>query len=259
MPCSPGHTSFICIYEISIRKITGQTWSSATHSNSLCCRPSVPADRRLSFPYVYALVAESVLQRFVERRLSRILFLSVIILVREIISRQDKMNQLKCAVKLPKPASSRKRNALIIRVGMELGRELSTTSIFFHQSIAAKLSINVTDTRCFELMSRYSQGPLTAGDLARATGLTTGAVTGILDRLEKAGLVERYRNAIDRRKVFVRPRLEALRRIGRLYEGLATASLKHASSYSTKELELIKDYLEGSLQVLRDQSAKLTR
>jgi len=91
-----------------------------------------------------------------------------------------------------------------------------------------------------------------------ATGLTTGAVTGILDRLEKAGLVERYRNAIDRRKVFVRPRMEALQRIGRLYEGLATASLKHASGYSTKELELIKDYLEGSLRVLRDQSAKFT-
>jgi hypothetical protein len=53
--------------------------------------------------------------------------------------------------------------------------------------------------------------------------------------------------------------MEALQRIGRLYQGLATASLKHASSYSTKELELIKDYLEGSLRVLRDQSAKFTR
>jgi DNA-binding MarR family transcriptional regulator len=169
------------------------------------------------------------------------------------------MSQMKCTVKLPKPTSSRKRSALIIRVGMELGRELSTTSIFFHQSIAGKLGINVTDTRCFELMSRYSQGPLTAGDLARATGLTTGAITGILDRLEKARLVERFRDPVDRRKVFVRPCPEALQRIGRLYEGLATASLKHASSYSTKELELIKDYLEGSLQVLRDQNTRFTR
>jgi DNA-binding MarR family transcriptional regulator len=169
------------------------------------------------------------------------------------------MNHIKCTVGLPKPTSSRKRNALIIRVGMELGRELSTTSIFFHQSVAGKLGINVTDTRCFELMSRYSQGPFTAGDLARATGLTTGAVTGILDRLEKAGLVERFRDPADRRKVFVRPRPEALQRVGRLYQGLAAASLKHASSYSTKELELIRDYLEGSLQILRDQSSKLTR
>jgi DNA-binding MarR family transcriptional regulator len=213
----------------------------------------------LTFSYVYARVAEYVVRRFAARQLSGILFLSLIILVREIISCQDKMRQINCTAKLPRPSSSRKRNALIIRVGMELGRELSTTSIFFHQAIAGKLGLNVTDTRCFELMSRYSQGPLTAGDLARATGLTTGAVTGILDRLEKAGLVERYRNAIDRRKVFVRPRMEALQRIGRLYEGLATASLKHASNYSTKELELIKDYLEGSLQVLRDQSAKLTK
>jgi DNA-binding MarR family transcriptional regulator len=160
--------------------------------------------------------------------------------------------------KFCRPARSGKRNALIVRVGMELGRELSTTSIFFHQAIATKLGINVTDTRCFELMSRYAQGPLTAGDIARHAGLTTGAVTGILDRLEKAGLVERFRDASDRRKVFVRPCLEALQRVARLYQGLAAASLRHASSYSTKELELIQDYLEGSLRVLREQSAKFS-
>jgi DNA-binding MarR family transcriptional regulator len=158
--------------------------------------------------------------------------------------------------KFCRPTRSGKRNALIVRVGMELGRELSTTSIFFHQAIATKLGINVTDTRCSELMSRYAQGPLTAGDIARHAGLTTGAVTGILDRLEKAGLVERFRDASDRRKVFVRPCLEAMQRVARLYQGLAAASLKHASSYSTKELELIQDYLEGSLRILRDQSTK---
>ncbi len=160
--------------------------------------------------------------------------------------------------KFCKLAAGGKRNALIVRVGMELGRELSTTSIFFHQAIATKLGINVTDTRCFEFMSRYAQGPLTAGDLSRHTGLTTGAVTGILDRLEKAGLVERFRDASDRRKVFVRPRLEALQRVARLYEGLAAASLKHAASYSTKELKLVQDYLEGSLKVLREQAAKFS-
>ncbi|HEY2547313.1 MAG TPA: MarR family transcriptional regulator [Candidatus Acidoferrum sp.] len=161
---------------------------------------------------------------------------------------------------ITKPAGpSTKRKALIQRVGMELGRELSTTSVFLHQAIASKIGLNVTDTRCFELMSRYSQPPLTAGDLARATGLTTGAVTGILDRLEKASLVERFRVPSDRRKVFVRPRPEALQRIGRLYEGLAAASLKLASSYSTKELQLISDYLEGSLQILRDQTRKFTK
>ncbi len=142
---------------------------------------------------------------------------------------------------------------------MELGRELGTVSVFFHQAVADRLGLNVTDTRCFELMSRYSQPPLTAGYLARATGLTTGAVTGILDRLERAGLVERFRDPADRRKVFVRPLPDALRRVGHLYEGLAAASLKLVSGYSTKELELISDYLEGILGILRDQTDRYTK
>lgn len=155
-------------------------------------------------------------------------------------------------------ASRRKRKELVKRVGMDLGRELGTVSVFLHQAIASKLGLNVTDTRCFELMSRYAKPPLTAGDLARATGLTTGAVTGILDRLEKAGLVERFRDPGDRRKVFVRPRPQALRRVGRLYEGLAAASVKLASSYTTKELELINDFMEGILLILRDQTEKVS-
>jgi DNA-binding MarR family transcriptional regulator len=155
-----------------------------------------------------------------------------------------------------KSAKLGKRAALIRRIGMDLGRQISTASVFFHQTIAAKLGLNVTDTRCFELMSRYSRPPLTAGDLARATGLTTGAVTGILDRLEKAGLVERFRDPSDRRKVFVRPRPEALQRFGRLYASLAAAALRQASSFSTNELRLIERYLEGNLEILREQTGK---
>jgi DNA-binding MarR family transcriptional regulator len=201
------------------------------------------------FSSVYALVAEHAARRFAALWPSGILFLSPIILFCEIFSCQDKMS-------LSTPP--RKRNELVKRVGMDLGRELSTVSVFMHHAIAGKLGLNVTDTRCFELLSRYAKPPLTAGDLARATGLTTGAVTGILDRLEKAGLVERFRDPMDRRKVFVRPLPEALQRVGRLYEGLATASLKLASSYSTRELQVIHDYLERSLKLLREQTAKFT-
>jgi DNA-binding MarR family transcriptional regulator len=153
--------------------------------------------------------------------------------------------------------SPQKRKDLIRRVGMELGREIGTVSIFFHQAIASRLGLNVTDTRCFEFMSRYSKESLTAGDLARATGLTTGAVTGILDRLENAGLVQRFRDAADRRKVFVRPRPEALRRFGHFYQGLGSAMIKLASKYSTKDLAIICNYMEHTLQVFREQSKKL--
>lgn len=157
------------------------------------------------------------------------------------------------------PSPPRKRSELVRRIGMDLGREIGTVSVFLHQAIAAKLGLNVTDTRCFELMSRYATQSLTAGHLARATGLTTGAITGILDRLERAGLVERFRDPTDRRKVFVRPRPEALQRVGRLYEGLAEGMMKLASSYSTSDLALINDYMERSLEVLRDQSAKFAQ
>ncbi len=152
----------------------------------------------------------------------------------------------------------RMRKELVKRVGMDLGRELGTVSVFLHQAIASKLGLNISDTRCFELMSRYAKPSLTAGDLARATGLTTGAVTGILDRLEKAGLVERFRDSSDRRKVFVRPRPEALQRVGRLYEALAAASMKLASSLSTRDLQVINDYLERVVQILRSQTGKFT-
>lgn len=156
-------------------------------------------------------------------------------------------------------APPRKRNELVRRVAMDLGRELGTLSVFFHQAIANKLGLNVTDTRCFELMSRYAQDDLTAGQLARATGFTTGAVTGILDRLEKAGLVERFRDPADRRKVFIRPLPEALNRFGRLYEGLAEGMMKLASSYSTPELALIDDYMERTLGVFHEQSSKFAQ
>ena len=154
--------------------------------------------------------------------------------------------------------TSRKRSELVKRVGLELGRELGTVSVFLHQAIASKLGLNVTDTRCFELLSRYADRTLTAGDLARATRLTTGAVTGILDRLERAGLVERFRDPVDRRKVFLRPLPQALQRFGRLYDGLASAMMRLASSYPTEELQLINDYMERTLKVFREQSVRFS-
>ena len=88
-------------------------------------------------------------------------------------------------------------------------------------------------------------------------GLTTGAVTGILDRLEAAGLVERVRDSNDRRRVIVRPLPEAAARMGNVYEGLGAAMTKLASGYGTKELELISHFLEGQLAILQEQIARI--
>jgi DNA-binding MarR family transcriptional regulator len=155
------------------------------------------------------------------------------------------------------PPLKRTRQELLRRVGQELGREISAQSIFFHEIVARKLGLNATDTRCLDLISRTGTSQVTAGDLGRATGLTTGAVTGILDRLEEAGLVVRVRDAGDRRRVFVRPKPEAAGRLAELYQGLGEAMMKLASGYKTSELELISEFLERNLAILQDQIASL--
>src|SRR5579862_3079248 len=82
-------------------------------------------------------------------------------------------------------------------------RQLSAATILFHQAVADRLGMNITDHKCADILART--GPITAGELARRTGLTTGAITGVIDRLEKAGFVRRVRDENDRRRVIVEP------------------------------------------------------
>ena len=150
-------------------------------------------------------------------------------------------------------SGKRTRDELIRRVGRELGRELSAQSVFMHEAAAQRLGLNATHTRCLDLIGRNDKSQMTAGDLSRASGLTTGAITGILDRLEAVGFVERVRDPSDRRKVLIRPTPLAADKVGALYESLGQAMLQLVSSYRTEELELIDDFLERNLTVLREQ------
>lgn len=157
------------------------------------------------------------------------------------------------------PAKAGKsRQQLLQRLGKDLGHELSTHNVFLHELVARKLGLNATDTRSLDLIARAEESEFTAGDLGRATGLTTGAITGILDRLETAGFVERIRDANDRRRVIVRARPEAAGRLAALYEGLGVAMAKLVSAYTTAELELISSFLERNLVILKEQIASLS-
>src|ERR671932_2430246 len=71
----------------------------------------------------------------------------------------------------------------------------------FDQAVADALGVNRTDMRCIDVLER--EGPVTAGRLAEATGLTTGAITTVIDRLERAGMARRTRDPDDRRRVLV--------------------------------------------------------
>jgi DNA-binding MarR family transcriptional regulator len=140
---------------------------------------------------------------------------------------------------------TRKRAKLLQRI-QDLGRKISTQTVFLHQAIAQSVGLNATDTKCVDLIISDPNGTVTAGRLSELTGLTTGAITHILDRLEKRGVVERVRDTEDRRRVFVRVRGESLAPLLPKYETLAKAYLSLAEQYSDAELSLICSYMEST-------------
>src|ERR671929_1350730 len=120
-------------------------------------------------------------------------------------------------------------------------REISTETIMFHQAVADVLGLHITDHKCLDLLHRF--GAMPAGRLGELTGLTTGAVTGIIDRLEKAGYAKRINDPNDRRKTIVEPtrnkKLE--RKVEMIFTPLHERMHKFLSSYSDSELTFLFD------------------
>src|SRR5687768_9407378 len=100
-----------------------------------------------------------------------------------------------------KASSKRKERIQLLNY---LARDISTRTIFFHQWIANYLGLSEIDHKCLDVILR-SEKPLTGNQLAGETSLTAGAITGVVDRLEKAGYVLRQRDQQDRRLVYVIP------------------------------------------------------
>lgn len=137
----------------------------------------------------------------------------------------------------------------------DLGRRVSTQTVFLHQAIAQSLGLNATDTKCVDLILSHPAGSVTAGQLSGLTGLTTGAITHILDRLEKRHIVERVRDTRDRRRIFVRVNAESLEPLRPRYEAIGEAYTDLADQYSDEELQLICDYMEKACAVAAQQIA----
>lgn len=139
------------------------------------------------------------------------------------------------------------------------GREMSASSMTFHSLIAEKFGLTVTDWRAWDLVIRH--GPLTAGAFARLTGLTPGAVTGLIDRLVQAGAVQRLRDARDRRKVLVRakPRSSGERAANLLFAPMLQAVEKLYADYSDEQLRTIAGFMKRMSTLLREETAALQR
>lgn len=143
--------------------------------------------------------------------------------------------------------------------GRSLGQQFSTANIVFHEAVASRLGLNAAEWRCLGLLDLH--GPSTAGRLAEWSGFTTGAITGIVDRLEKAGYVVRKPNLHDRRSVIIHPlRLPELRKqIEPIFESLGRAMAEAASEYSAEELAAIGRYFEKAIEVLRAETVKVSK
>jgi DNA-binding MarR family transcriptional regulator len=116
-------------------------------------------------------------------------------------------------------------------------RRSSAQGVLFGQTVANRVGLSNSDMECLDFL--ILEGRVTAGRLAEVTGLTTGAITGVVDRLEQAGLVRRERDDHDRRKVFIAAVSENTAKIGKFYEHLQRAMLKVWDSYSDAELRLL--------------------
>jgi DNA-binding MarR family transcriptional regulator len=147
---------------------------------------------------------------------------------------------------MSKPATAQSgRRAKMLRSLGDLARRFGTSTVFLHQAIAQTVGLSATDTRCLDLILTNPDGRITAGRLAGLSGLTTGAITHILDRLEKRGFIERVRDTKDRRKVFVRVEEASLKPLLPKYEALGEAYIGLVSHYTDRELRLIFNYMEN--------------
>ncbi len=140
------------------------------------------------------------------------------------------------------------------RQGADLGRELSAAVVMFHEAVGARLGLSASDQRALALIGRH--GPLTAGQLAEHTGLTPGAVTGMVDRLERAGLARREPDPSDRRRVLITSTGTGGQ--PEVFRELAAAMSDLTSRYTESEQQVIADYLTRTIGVLREQTRKLT-
>jgi DNA-binding MarR family transcriptional regulator len=143
--------------------------------------------------------------------------------------------------------AARRRQALIIAAAME-SRLHQNAYDQFEDAAAAYFGVNRTAMRCMDVLDRVGQ--LTPGEIAVQTGLTSGAVTAMLDRLERQGLVRRLPDPSDRRRVLVELTDEAKQVAAEIYEPLV-GEMAQFERYTDDELRLITDFTRLATQTLR--------
>ncbi len=152
--------------------------------------------------------------------------------------------------------SQEKRAELLGELAREL-RQFNGLSASFFRAAAGRIGMTVTDMQVIDILE--STGPSTAGQLADLTGLTTGAITGMLNRLEEAGLVRRERDPNDGRRVIVRLARgkDEMHEIGPIFASLGKAWDEMASHYDDEQIAFLLEFLKRSNALSRKEIVRL--
>lgn len=135
-------------------------------------------------------------------------------------------------------------------------RGLGNRTVLYQQVASSNLKLYNNDYISIDILRE--KGPITAGELSQLTGLTTGSVTALIDRLEKHGYVRRENDPNDRRKVIIVPLYEEKEEVSNAYHPLYQAMLVLGSKYTAEELELITNFLVEAGGIIEEQTVHLT-
>ena len=138
----------------------------------------------------------------------------------------------------------------------KLSQQYAYTAIQMHEAVARKAGLPGTDHKYLGFI--MEKGQMTAGELSTLTGLTTGAVTGLIDRFEKKKLVKRQFAKDDRRKVIIEPVTKNIMALLEpLYKEYRNKTDKLIASFSGEEMKTIEKYLAKSIEVMNEATGKL--
>ncbi|GAA0559079.1 MarR family winged helix-turn-helix transcriptional regulator [Chitinophaga japonensis] len=138
----------------------------------------------------------------------------------------------------------------------KLSQLYAYTSIHMHETVARKAGLSGTDHKYLGFL--IQKGQMTAGELAQLTGLTTGAVTGLIDRFEKKKLVKRQFAEDDRRKVLIVPDTKKIMALMEpLYKEFRRKSEQLIASFSSRQLKVIENYFLKAIEIMQETTNQL--
>lgn len=152
--------------------------------------------------------------------------------------------------------NSERRKALAERL-QTLGQSFSTENALFQQAAAASYGLSITDMKT--LSALLVEGSMTAGQIAQRLSLTTGAVTSVIDRLERQDFVRRSPDANDRRKVIVTINHQRVEMTNNVYLAMGKAFDRLYATYTVEQLEFLAQYQQDAIELTRQEIANLAR